>query len=153
MDATPRTTIRCTCTCGLRTSGVEDATHSEGRTLHHGITRARSVHDGGPAGRGDELDPSKITPAMVELGRAIFHGKGSCFACHGAALEGTQIAPTLKTHAWRDAKNGDYAAIFGVITKGVSGTVMVAFPGGISKSEALSVASYVWQVGQQKAKP
>jgi mono/diheme cytochrome c family protein len=102
---------------------------------------------------GDELDPSKITPAMVELGRAIFHGKGSCFACHGAALEGTQIAPTLKTHAWRDAKNGDYAAIFGVITKGVSGTVMVAFPGGISKSEALSVASYVWQVGQQKAKP
>ena len=102
---------------------------------------------------GDELDPAAITPAMVELGRAIFHGKGSCFACHGAALEGTQVAPTLKSHAWRDAKNGEYAAIFGVITKGVPGTVMVAFPGGISKSEALSVASYVWQVGQQKTKP
>jgi mono/diheme cytochrome c family protein len=98
-------------------------------------------------------DTAAITPAMVELGRAIFHGKGSCFACHGAALEGTQIAPTLKTHAWRDAKKGEYAAIFGVISKGVSGTVMVALPGGISKSEALSVASYVWQVGQQKTKP
>ena len=98
-------------------------------------------------------DTAAITPAMVELGRAIFHGKGSCFACHGAALEGTQVAPTLKTHAWRDAKKGEYAAIFGIITKGVSGTVMVAFPGGISKSEALSVASYVWEVGQLKAKP
>jgi mono/diheme cytochrome c family protein len=102
---------------------------------------------------GDEPDANAITPAMVDLGRAIFHGKGTCFACHGAALEGTQVAPTLKTHAWRDAKKGEYAAIFGVITKGVSGTVMVALPGGISKSEALSVASYVWEVGQQKTKP
>ncbi len=106
-----------------------------------------------PARKDDLPDTAAITPAMVELGRAIFHGKGTCFACHGAALEGTQVAPTLKTHAWRDAKKGEYAAIFGVITKGVPGTVMVALPGGISKSEALSVASYVWQVGQQKTKP
>jgi mono/diheme cytochrome c family protein len=101
----------------------------------------------------DLPDTAAITPAMVELGRAIFHGKGTCFACHGASLEGTQIAPTLKSHAWRDAKKGAYAAIFGVITTGVPGTVMVAQPGGISKSEALSVASYVWEVGQQKTKP
>lgn len=100
-----------------------------------------------------EADTSKITPAMVDAGRAIFHGKGTCFACHGMQLEGTQIAPTLKKHAWRDAKNGEYAAIFYVATHGVPGTLMVAFPGGISRDEVLKVAAYVWSVGQGRAKP
>src|ERR1700681_3676030 len=98
-------------------------------------------------------DTSAITPAMVDLGRAIFHGKGTCFACHGQKLEGSQIAPTLKSHAWRDAKNGDFAAIYHVATHGVPSTLMVAHPGGISNAEALAVASYVWSVGQGKAKP
>ena len=98
-------------------------------------------------------DTSAITPAMVELGRAIFHGQGTCFACHGQNLEGTQIAPTLKKHAWRDAKNGDFAAIYYVATHGVPSTLMVAFPGGISPAQAKAVASYVWSVGQGKAKP
>jgi mono/diheme cytochrome c family protein len=103
--------------------------------------------------QGEQPDTSKITPAMVEAGRAIFHGKGTCFACHGMQLEGTQVAPTLKQHAWRDAKNGDFAAIFNVATHGVPGTLMVAFPGGISRAEALQVASYVWSVGHGRTKP
>ena len=98
-------------------------------------------------------DTTAITPAMVELGRAIFHGQGTCFACHGGKLEGTQIAPTLKPHAWRDAKNGEFANIYYVATHGVPGTLMVSHPGGISGAEALAVASYVWSVGQGKAKP
>ena len=72
-------------------------------------------------------DTANITPAMVELGRAIFHGQGTCFACHGGKLEGTQIAPTLKQHAWRDAKNGEFANIFYVATHGVPSTLMVAY--------------------------
>ena len=98
-------------------------------------------------------DTNAITPAMVDLGRALFHGKGTCFACHGAQLEGTQIAPTLKAHAWRDAKNGQLDEIFRVVTHGVSGTVMVAFPGGISRSEALNAAAYIWSVNNRQAKP
>lgn len=98
-------------------------------------------------------DTAAITPAMVDLGRALFHGKGTCFACHGAQLEGTQIAPTLKAHAWRDAKNGQLDEIFRVVTHGVSGTVMVAFPGGISRSEALNAAAYIWSVNNRQAKP
>ncbi len=90
---------------------------------------------------------------MVDAGRAIFHGKGTCFACHGMNLEGTQVAPTLKAHAWRDAKKGEFAAIFSVATHGVAGTLMVAFPNGISRAEALNVAAYVWSVGQGRAKP
>lgn len=98
-------------------------------------------------------DTANITPAMVELGRAIFHGQGTCFACHGGKLEGTQIAPTLKQHAWRDAKNGEFANIFYVATHGVPSTLMVAYPGGISPAQAMAVASYVWSVGHGKVKP
>ena len=98
-------------------------------------------------------DTSTITPAMVDLGRAIFHGQGTCFACHGQKLEGSQIAPTLMPHAWRDAKNGEFAAIYHVATHGVPSTLMVAYPGGISATQAAAVASYVWFVSRGKAKP
>lgn len=98
-------------------------------------------------------DTNAITPAAIEIGRALFHGKGTCFACHGARLEGTQVAPTLMAHAWRDAKNGQFDEIFRVVTHGVPSTVMVAFPGGISRAEALNVAAYIWSVNNRKAKP
>lgn len=95
-------------------------------------------------------DTSAITPAMVDLGRAIFHGKGTCSACHGRKLQGSQIAPTLMPHAWRDAKNGEFAAIYYVATHGVPSTLMVAYPGRITLTEAMAVASYVWSVSRVK---
>jgi len=105
------------------------------------------------ASQGTELDTAAITPAMVAAGRAVFHGKGTCFACHGMQLEGTQVAPTLKAHAWKDAKGGDLKEIFRIVTHGVPSTVMVAFPGGISKADATNVASYIWSVGHGRTKP
>lgn len=98
-------------------------------------------------------DSTAITPATVDLGRAIFHGQGTCFACHGPKLEGSQIAPTLMPHAWRDAKNGDLTEIFRIATHGVPSTLMVAYPGGISAAQAKAVASYVWSVSRGKVKP
>ena len=98
-------------------------------------------------------DTNAIAPAAIDVGRALFHGKGTCFACHGAQLEGTQVAPTLKAHDWRDAKNGQLDEIFRVLTHGVSSTLMVAFPGGISRPEALNIAAYIWSVNNRKAKP
>lgn len=98
-------------------------------------------------------DTATITPQAVDAGRSVFHGKGTCFACHGAQLEGTQLAPTLKSHAWRDAKNGQLDEIFRVVTHGVPSTVMVASPGGISRADALNVASYIWSVNNRSAKP
>jgi mono/diheme cytochrome c family protein len=108
-----------------------------------------ALHQQGAA----QPDTSAITPAKVDLGRAIFHGKGTCFACHGQRLEGSQIAPTLMPHAWRDAKNGEFAAIYHVATHGVPSTLMVAYPGGITPAEAMAVASYVWSVSKGKVKP
>jgi mono/diheme cytochrome c family protein len=98
-------------------------------------------------------DMSAITPEMVDAGRRIFHGQGSCFACHGPSLEGGPIAPTLKPHPWKDAKGGELRAIYGVITHGVSGTAMVSHPGGISDADAAHAAEYIWSVGHRGAKP
>lgn len=98
-------------------------------------------------------DTSAITPTMVELGRAIFHGQGMCQSCHGKKLQGSQLAPTLMPHAWRDAKNGDFAAIYYVATHGVPSTLMVAYPGAITPAQARAVASYVWSVSRGKVKP
>lgn len=98
-------------------------------------------------------DTNAITPQAVDHGRALFHGKGTCYMCHGAKLEGTQVAPTLKAHAWRDAKDGAFDEIIRVASHGVPGTVMVAFPGGISRAELTDVASYIWSVSHRGAKP
>lgn len=102
---------------------------------------------------GAEPDTSAITPAMLSSARTIFHGKGACFACHGMNLEGTQVAPTLVKKAWKDARGGDLSAIFNVISRGVPGTVMVAYPGGVSRAEAIALASYIWSINNRKEKP
>lgn len=99
------------------------------------------------------LDTTAITAGAVDAGRAIFHGQGTCFACHGANLEGGPVAPTLRAHPWRDAHDGDFAAIYHVITHGVPGTAMVSHPGGISDADALHIAAYIWAVDHRGARP
>ncbi len=118
------------------------------------VLAAATVAEGAAVAQQEVLpDTSAIPPEMVNDGRRIFHGKGTCFACHGAQLEGGPIAPTLKPHAWKDAKGGDLSAIHYVVTHGVSGTAMVSHPGGISDAEAIRVAVYIWAVGHRGATP
>lgn len=93
------------------------------------------------------------SPVAIDAGRKIFHGQGTCIACHGSNLEGTPIAPTLAAHDWKDAKSGTYEAIVSVVTNGVSGTAMVSHPGGISDDDIKKVAAYVWAVSHGKSKP
>lgn len=100
-----------------------------------------------------EPDTAAITPAMVDAGRSVFTARGICFSCHGAKLEGTQIAPTLVKKVWRDARDGELKNIYNVITHGVPGTLMVAFPAGISKAEAANVAAFIWSVNHRGVKP
>jgi mono/diheme cytochrome c family protein len=93
-----------------------------------------------------------VDAATLAAGRAVFHGAGMCAACHGPKLEGG-VGPTLKAHAWKDAKGGGEAAIYAVVTHGVPNTAMVAHPGGIGDAQAKQVATYVWAVSHDKATP
>ena len=104
------------------------------------------------SGEGRQIAADSVDAAVVSAGRAVFHGTGMCAACHGTKLEGG-VGPTLKGHAWKDAKAGDEAAIYAVVTHGVPKTAMVAHPGGINDSQARQVATYVWAVSHDKATP
>jgi mono/diheme cytochrome c family protein len=104
------------------------------------------------AGEGTSAGSDSVDAAVVSAGRAVFHGSGTCAACHGPRLEGG-AGPTLKAHAWKDAKGGDEAAIYAVVTHGVPNTAMLAHPGGINDAQATQVATYVWAVSHDKATP
>src|SRR5690606_22693532 len=41
-----------------------------------------------------------LPAAQDTSGRAIFHGKGACFACHGQDGAGTLLGPTLADSVW-----------------------------------------------------
>ena len=97
-------------------------------------------------------DSSLLTPAVIDQGRKIFHGQGNCYACHGDKLEGGPIAPPLKGPSWRHI-DGTYDAIIHRIDEGMPGTAMVSHPGGISESQVLIVATYIYAVSHGLAKP
>jgi mono/diheme cytochrome c family protein len=89
---------------------------------------------------------------MLEAGKKIFHGKGTCSGCHGDKLQGGPIAPALTGPSWRHI-DGTYSAIIDRVEKGLAGTLMVPHPGGIEESQVLQVASYVYAVSHGLTKP
>ena len=89
--------------------------------------------------RGAQPDPSMLSPQMLEAGRKIFHGKGTCSGCHGDKLQGGPVAPALTGPGWRHI-TGSFDAILDRIDNGLPGTLMVPHPGGISESQVFLVA-------------
>jgi mono/diheme cytochrome c family protein len=99
-----------------------------------------------------EPEPGTLAPDMIDAGRKIFHGRGTCSGCHGDKLQGGPVAPALTGASWRHI-TGTYQAIIDRIDNGLQGTLMVSHPGGINESQVQQVASYVYAVSHQKAKP
>jgi mono/diheme cytochrome c family protein len=102
--------------------------------------------------RGPVPDSTLLTPAIIDAGRKIFHGPGSCSACHGDKLQGGPIAPALVGPKWRHI-DGTFDAIIDRIDKGLAGTIMVPRPGGITESQIFMVATYIYAVSHGQAKP
>src|SRR5438093_8282983 len=40
-------------------------------------------------------DSTMLSAGIIDAGRKIFHGKGTCFGCHGDKLQGGPVAPAL----------------------------------------------------------
>jgi mono/diheme cytochrome c family protein len=97
-------------------------------------------------------DSIAVRLKLIDAGRHVFHGEGTCFACHGPNLEGTAIAPTLRAHKWRNG-DGSLAMIMHVVRTGVPNTAMISHPGGINDDELLQVTAYVWAVSRGVVKP
>jgi len=97
-------------------------------------------------------DPALITPAIIDVGRGIFHGKGTCHACHGEKLQGGPVAPALTGPRWRHI-SGSFDAIVDRVDHGNPGTIMMPHPGGITEAQVLMVAAYVYAVSHGLARP
>jgi mono/diheme cytochrome c family protein len=102
--------------------------------------------------RGPQPDSTMLSPAIVDAGRKVFHGKGTCSGCHGDKLQGGPVAPPLTGASWRHI-SGTYAAILDRVDNGLAGTLMVSHPGGIEEPQVFLVASYVYAVSHGLAKP
>ena len=102
--------------------------------------------------RGTAPDSAMLTPAIIDAGRKVFHGRGSCSACHGDKLQGGPIAPALVGPKWRHI-DGSYDAIIDRIDNGLAGTVMVPHPGGITEAQVFLVAAYIYAVSRGQARP
>lgn len=95
---------------------------------------------------------SDPTPEMIAVGRTLYAGAGTCFACHGATLTGTAVAPSLADANWKSG-DGSYASILTVVRNGLAGTAMTAYPAGITDEQAQAVSAYVWAVAQGSTEP
>jgi mono/diheme cytochrome c family protein len=116
------------------------------------LSAARVHAQASDTARGPEPDSTMLTATMIDAGRKVFHGKGTCSGCHGDKLQGGPVAPPLTGASWRHI-NGTYSAIIDRVDNGLPGTLMVPHPGGIEESQVFLVASYVYAVSHGLTKP
>jgi len=92
--------------------------------------------------------PLPDSPEIVEKGKALYRGKGTCFNCHGQDGGGDgPVAASLNPSPrnfqhhgfWRHRTEGE---IFWVIKHGSTGTSMIGFDGLLSDEEIWAVIQY-----------
>ncbi len=92
--------------------------------------------------------PLPSSPETVEQGKVLYHGKGTCFNCHGKDGGGNgplavQLNPSPRNFQhhgfWRHRTEGE---IFWVIKNGSVGTSMVGFGGQLTDEEIWSIIQY-----------
>lgn len=92
--------------------------------------------------------PLSSSPEVIERGKALYHGKGTCFTCHGAdgngkgtAAANLNPAPRNFQHHgfWRHRTEGE---LFWVIKHGSPGTAMAGFGQVLSDEEMWALIQY-----------
>jgi cytochrome c5 len=104
--------------------------------------------------------PRGVTLDLIRSGDSVFHGKGHCFACHGAEGEGLPNAGSALTLSLNFIPT-EIGPIDSVITYGIPESITrsaIAMParGGksdLSTDEALAVAAYIWSISQVQGEP
>jgi mono/diheme cytochrome c family protein len=94
------------------------------------------------------VNPLPHAPDVIEKGKALYHGKGTCVTCHGVSGRGDGVAavglepsPRNFHHRgfWRHRTDGE---IFWVIKHGIAGTAMAPFGGMLTDEEIWSIIEY-----------
>jgi mono/diheme cytochrome c family protein len=92
--------------------------------------------------------PLPDSPEMIEKGKALYHGKGTCVNCHGSEGAGdgpvaAQLHPSPRNFQhhgfWRHRTEGE---IFWVIKNGSPGTGMIGFVGQLTDEEIWALIQF-----------
>ena len=104
--------------------------------------------------------PAGMTLELIRSGDGLFHGKGACFACHGADATGLPDAGSALTMGlnfvpleWHPIDSLIAAGIPDPITR--SGIAMPPRGGksNLTPEETRSIAAYVWAISQTRGEP
>jgi hypothetical protein len=122
------------------------------------VPLSKTNEDGQPT-RMPPLPPG-VTLYLIRAGDGVFHGKGHCFACHGADGEGLPNAGSALTIGLNFVPI-EWWAIDSVIMLGIPEAVTrsaIAMPprGGksdLDTDELQAVAAYVWAISQVRGEP
>jgi mono/diheme cytochrome c family protein len=104
--------------------------------------------------------PAGMTLDLIRSGDSLFHGKGNCFACHGADATGLPDAGSALTMGLNFVPM-EWHPIDSLITAGIPDPLTrsaIAMPprGGksdLSSPETRALAAYVWAISQTRGEP
>jgi len=104
--------------------------------------------------------PNGMTIGDIVRGDSIYHGKGTCFVCHGAEGEGRPAAGDALTVALNWAQP-NWRSIDSLIDNGIPqpltrSPIQMPPRGGrsdLTESEVRAVAAYVWAISQTRGEP
>jgi cytochrome c5 len=104
--------------------------------------------------------PPGMSIADIVRGDSIYHGKGTCFVCHGVEGEGRPAAGDALTVALNWAQT-NWRSIDSLIDKGIPqpltrSPIQMPPRGGrsdLQDSEVRAVAAYVWAISQTRGEP
>lgn len=90
----------------------------------------------------DSLWEMAANSAFVEAGKDVFHGEGTCFACHGSDLNGG-IGLSLVDAEWRWGNNP--MSIYSVVADGSPNKAsgMMAWMGNLGPQKTKQVVAYI----------
>jgi mono/diheme cytochrome c family protein len=120
-----------------------------------------------PADRDQEFQPAAL-PALpagmtiddITKGDDLFHGRGGCFACHGAEAEGLPAAGSGLTRGlnfipieWQPIDSLIQAGITEVDTRSPIRMPAKGARGDLTPSDSKLIAAYVWAIAKTRGEP
>ena len=104
--------------------------------------------------------PRGMTLDIIRAGDRVYHGKGHCFACHGADGEGLPNAGSAVTVGlnfvppeWQPIDSVIMLGIPEVVTRSAIAMPPRGGKGDLSTDELLEVSAYIWVISQVQGEP
>lgn len=98
--------------------------------------------------------PEGVTQAMVDQGRELFNGSGTCFACHGQGGVGTTLGPNLTDGEWLNIESRSMENLVQLINTGVPapqqfpGVMLPRAGANLTDDQVQALAAYVYSISQ-----